>query len=439
MKKGLAVFSGSTPVHKLLQNGQVVLGTSGVSASVAVSGTLEVTGDLTVAANKLVIGANHPYTQTNLSGVLAEIKASIDDTAGAGSDISASLDDLRTVVSGVIGTDPAVFAGVLDSIQELTEYLDGDNSGSAIVNGIKDLTFEVSELTAALDSATVGADSGDVALTSSFDIRGGSNISTSIVAGNIQVDLDNDVTITGKLSASNVEASSEVKAVTVVSTGKITAGNQLEVSAGGAVINGTLVAKDNLVVTGSTTLKAAATLESSLSVTGVTTLTGPLTASAGAKISALTVDNNATIGGTLGVTGVTTLTGQLIASGGIDINGNLSGSGTLNIGGAATIAGTLGVTGAATLGGGLTVTGSAVISNGLTVAGGSAEVSHGTMKVIMVSGTDNLASLYAASGSSNGKFFYLQGAADGGFERGDCWYFCQGNEWFDAPFFGPEA
>ena len=526
MKKGLAVFSGSTAVHKLLQDGQVVLGHPDRAASVTVSGTLVVQSTLTVDAADLVVGSDQAYApETNLSGILAAIKADVDAAASQGStdlgNLSSSLktyidgiDSAQTTANGnlssslktyIDGLDSAQttangnlsssfdsrintlsgavagevvrldgrldtligsgsIASTLDTIKEIADFLDGDGAAAA------DLTERVRTVSASLDSYKTANDTAvsDVAATASanlaaanfkvngqaisasggeFRFVGDSNITIGdLAAGTGSVSLNSNVSISGKFSGSSVEASGEVKGATVVSTGKMTAGNALEVTAGGlqivaggAQITGSVALKDGLNVSGSTTLQGAATLQSSLTVAGVAQLNGALTASAGARISALSVDNAASVGGNLSVTGTSTLTGKLTANGGIDINGNLSGSGTLDIGGAATVAGALSVGGNAAITGSLTVSQAATFNNGVSVATGSAAVEHGTLKAVMVSGVDDLATLWSAAASSNGKFFYLQGAAAGGFPRGDCWYFCQNSDWFDAPFFGPEV
>jgi uncharacterized protein YbjT (DUF2867 family) len=56
MKKGLAVFSGSAVVHKLMQDGTVVLGTAANPAAVTVSGSVNVTGQMTASANSVLVG-----------------------------------------------------------------------------------------------------------------------------------------------------------------------------------------------------------------------------------------------------------------------------------------------------------------------------------------------------------------------------------------------
>jgi hypothetical protein len=88
--------------------------------------------------------------------------------------------------------------------------------------------------------------------------------------------------------------------------------------------------------------------------------------------------------------------------------------------------------------GSLTATGS------VTSTGGDLVASHGAMKATLDSSVDSarLAQLSdsgsLASGSFDGMSFYLKGAATGAFSRADCWYFCQGGVWFDAPFFAGE-
>lgn len=486
MKKGLAVFSGTSAVHKLLQDGTVILGNAQSASVVQISGTLAVSSSLTVAASDLIIGQNHAFydagdaTTLNLSGVLAAIKdQGTSDVSTLSGNVNTRFNTLEGIVeaavSGGTGTGSAWFEGInstLDSIREIANYLDGEGANATgILSDIGDLTTVVRGLTGSLDTANISVDGQSFAATSSIEITGSDdNIDvTHSLVGNvntISVALKSSPSVAGTLTANAVTASAglEVTAggLVVAAGGATISAGGLAITAGGAVINGLVDLKDGFNVSGSTTLQGAATLQSTLSVDGVTTLTGELNANGGVKATTLSASS------TLQVAGASTLLGVVTAQGGLEVTGSA------NFNNAVTLASTLNVTGISTLGavtasslevngaadvdsltvsngnlsvsagnasisGTLAVTGSATFNSGVSVATGSAAVEHGTLKAVMVSGVDNLSGLYAASGSSNGKFFYLQGAADGGFPRGDCWYFCQNSEWFDAPFFGPEA
>ena len=83
MKKGLAVFSGSAVVHKLMQDGTVVLGTAANPAAVTISGSL------TASANSIEVGnVGGEFQNTKLGDILVELKGAA--TSGT-SDLSSSL------------------------------------------------------------------------------------------------------------------------------------------------------------------------------------------------------------------------------------------------------------------------------------------------------------------------------------------------------------
>lgn len=78
MKKGLAVFSGSAVVHKLMQDGTVVLGTAANPASVTISGSL------TASANSVEVGnVGGEFTNHTLGGILVELKNSGSASSGS--------------------------------------------------------------------------------------------------------------------------------------------------------------------------------------------------------------------------------------------------------------------------------------------------------------------------------------------------------------------
>jgi hypothetical protein len=416
MKKGLAVFSGSAVVHKLMQDGTVVLGTAANPAVVTISGTLDVKDTITVAADKLSIGANHPYTQTNLSGVLAEIKTSVTNVSNAAGNSNSALEQVifgaggsgsytaANSLSGAIASEVArldgrldtligsgSIASTLDTIKEIADFL--DNSGSAAV----DLTTRVADVSSSLANYKVSNDAALIAAAATasadlaaanfsvngqaisasggaFVITGSSNITvSSMVAGTASVSLNNDVTLTGKLDAAVVSASAGLSV------------------AGGAAIAGGLTVSSGITSVG--VLSASATELASLAVVGA--------ASVGGKLS---------------------------ANGGLDVLGAISGSGALQIGGASTLAGAV------------------TAQSGLTVSSSDLVVAHGTMKAVLESAVAADATRLAelsdstnlAAGQFDGMSFYLKGAASGAFARANCWYFCQDGAWFDAPFFAGE-
>jgi hypothetical protein len=127
---------------------------------------------------------------------------------------------------------------------------------------------------------------------------------------------------------------------------------------------------------------------------------------------------------------------------------------TVDLGDSVTLAGTLtanvvsasaglSIVGGASVAGGATIAPAVGNNTALTVSSGDVVVSHGVSRVILESSADS-ARLTAlsdatnlAAGNFDGMSFYLKGAGAGAFARPDCWYFCQGGVWFDAPFYGP--
>jgi hypothetical protein len=125
MKKGLAVFSGSAVVHKLMQDGTVVLGTAANPASVTISGSL------TASANSIeVSNVGGEFTNTTLGGILVELKsAATSGSSALSSSLKTYIDaqDSAEAASREAG-DQAVQAN-LDSVSgSLRTYIDGIDS-----------------------------------------------------------------------------------------------------------------------------------------------------------------------------------------------------------------------------------------------------------------------------------------------------------------------
>ena len=196
MKKGLAVFSGSAVVHKLMQDGTVVLGTAANPAAVTISGSLTASADSIEVSN---VRGN--FTATTLGGILVELKskasadsgslksyidaqdsaeaaarvagdaavqANLDSVSGSikgyvdGLDAAQTaanaalsgafntrVESLETTVQAVIGDNTLLsdITGTLNSIKEIAEYLDGDGTPAQLV---ADLSTEVSRIIGAL-------------------------------------------------------------------------------------------------------------------------------------------------------------------------------------------------------------------------------------------------------------------------------------------------
>jgi hypothetical protein len=227
MKKGLAVFSGSAVVHKLLQDGTVVLGTAANPAAVTVSGNVNVTGQLTASANSVLVGnVGGAFTNTTLGGILVELKnaatsgtdalssslKSYIDTqdqaeASARSALSSSMKSyvdgidaaqtsanaalsgafdtrvgtLETTVQAVIG-DGATLATItasLNSIKEIADFLDGDGAAAA------DLTKRVADLSGALDTEAAARIAGDSTVQS--NLNSVSSSLAAVIQGNFDI------------------------------------------------------------------------------------------------------------------------------------------------------------------------------------------------------------------------------------------------------------
>jgi len=196
MKKGLAVFSGSAVVHKLMQDGTVVLGTAANPASVTISGSL------TASAYSVEVGnVGGAFTNHTLGGILVELKQSgstglsdldtslrtyidaqdiivgnaaaaalatevTDRIAGDTSvrnDLSAALTasataassslegvrvDLQEKIDLLAGAD---LSGTLSSIADIKSFLDGEAGGvEGILTGFNDLSIAVNAISGAL-------------------------------------------------------------------------------------------------------------------------------------------------------------------------------------------------------------------------------------------------------------------------------------------------
>lgn len=203
MKKGLAVFSGSAVVHKLMQDGTVQFGSGSNLASVVISGSL------TASANSVEVGnVGGAFTNHTLGGILVELKNSGSASSGslksyidaqdivvgnaaaaalgaytvsndaalatetaariAGdtsvrNDLSAALTasataassslegvrvDLQEKIDLLAGAD---LSGTLSSIADIKSFLDGEAGGVAgILDGFSDLSIAVNAISGAL-------------------------------------------------------------------------------------------------------------------------------------------------------------------------------------------------------------------------------------------------------------------------------------------------
>jgi hypothetical protein len=131
MKKGLAVFSGSAVVHKLMQDGTVVLGTAANPAAVTVSGSVNVTGQMTASANSVLVGnVGGEFTNTTLGGILVELKNSASSQSGSlKSYIDAQDVAVGNAAAAALGAYTASNNAAL--AQEVQDRISGDNAQAA--------------------------------------------------------------------------------------------------------------------------------------------------------------------------------------------------------------------------------------------------------------------------------------------------------------------
>ena len=100
------------------------------------------------------------------------------------------------------------------------------------------------------------------------------------------------------------------------------------------VKRGTIIAKQGLSVTGSTSLSGAVTTSSTLSVVGASRLTGAVTTSSTLNVSGVsTLTGAVTTSSTLNVVGASTLTGAVTTSSTLNVSGNTLIRGSLTVSG----------------------------------------------------------------------------------------------------------
>ena len=126
MKKGLAVFSGSAVVHKLMQDGTVQFGSGSNLASVVISGSL------TASADSIEVSSvRGNFTNTTLGGILVELKQS--GSTGL-SDLDTSLRTYINAQDIVVGNAAAAALGAYTASNntahatEVADRIAGDNS-----------------------------------------------------------------------------------------------------------------------------------------------------------------------------------------------------------------------------------------------------------------------------------------------------------------------
>lgn len=457
MKKGLAVFSGSAVVHKLMQDGTVVLGTSANPAVVTVSGNVNITGQLTASADKISVGVVAPLSSSVLDDIIVELynKAGGDNSAlsssfssslaaeisratSAESTLQTNLDNvsgalktyvdsqdsalsgafntrvgsLETTVQAIIGDSVALndITGTLNSIKEIAEYLDGDGQPAQLV---ADLSTEVSRISGALVQEATDRASADSALSSSF---------SSSLAAEITRATGAETTLQTNLNT----VSGALKSYVDTQDGALSSS-----------FSSSLAAEISRATSAEGTLQTNLNNVSGALKSYVDSQDSALSSSVSSSIAAVQTDlNNAQF--TVNGLAVNAKGGSFTIVTGSSGNLSITNSGsvvTVDLNSSVTLAGTLAAN-VVSASAGLSVSGGATVAGGVTVSTGDLAVSHGTIKTVLDATADStaLTTLAGAAATSNGKFFYLVGT-HASWARGDCWYFCQGGQWFDAPFF----
>jgi hypothetical protein len=444
MKKGLAVFSGSAVVHKLMQDGTVVLGTAANPASVTISGSL------TASANSIeVSNVGGEFTNTTLGGILVELKNS-------GSASSGSLKSYIDAQDIVVGNAAAAALGA---------YTASNNAALAteVADRIAGDTSVRNDLSAALITSSLAASSSlegvRVDLQGQIDVLAGADLSGTLSsiadiksfldgeAGGVEGILTgfNDLSIavnaiSGALSQEIIDRAADVDAEQQRAEG-VEEDLQDQIN---SLTSGSTQAVDNLradfnTYTGSANGRLD-TLESDLAdeITRATgaeaTLTSDLAAevsrasgveaglqaqidSASFSVNGMSVDP---FGGSF----------TIVSSSNIAV-ASAAGVVTVSLKDSVSITGSLSAA-QLSASAGLNVVGGASVAGGLTVSSGDMNVSQGAVSVKMTRAQA------AARTAQDGDMFYLTDTTNDNastWPRGKAWYFRQDGAWFDAPFF----
>lgn len=219
MKKGLAVFSGSAVVHKLMQDGTVVLGTAANPAAVTVSGNVNVTGQMTASANSVLVGnIGGEFTNTTLGGILVELKnAAATGTGTLSSSLKSYIDTqdqaeasarsaLSSSMKSYIDTQDQAEASARSSADSAlqTSLSNASSSLKTYIDGID--TAQTSANAALSSSLKTHIDAADAVLQSAIDAEK-ARIDTILSGADINLDQFVEVVqFVNDLSGANYEA-----------------------------------------------------------------------------------------------------------------------------------------------------------------------------------------------------------------------------------------
>ena len=411
MAKGLAVIQGATGVvFKALEDGTIELGTSLVSASVSLKGSLKL--DIGSQADgyflKSDVDGNATWAQitradiSSLDDDLSIIEGDIDAVSaalhaetlraqGVEADISADLNALQSEFN-VLKGDFDVSA-VLADLGTIQEYLDGDGvSVAGILGAVGDITTYAEALSVAISN--LAADSG------------------------------------GNADAISADLSIEEHAR----------------AAADAELSADLLEEVNARVSADLSLKSELDAEEAARIAGDLSLKTELDAEEAARISAdlslqQAIDNNLSDGivdvtGVAGETSVTITEGVNGRTAEVRLANDVSVKGTLDVAGQATVS-SLGVAGDAGVNGDLTVDGNTTLGN----ATSDTTVVNGGMQIPRMTRAEAQARFPAAdvsAGTYDGYMVYITSESDANateFVQGQKWYFCENGVWHASFFY----
>jgi hypothetical protein len=212
----------------------------------------------------------------------------------------------------------------------------------------------------------------------------------TVISMNGKVNVSNDATFDGTLSASGAVAFGNTLTVDGDTTlsGVLRGPSAFVIDpslynddTGTVIIRGNLLSNGTLAASGAVTVGGATTLKSTLYGAGAATFGTTLAAS-----GAVTVGGATTLNNTLYGAGAATFGTTLAASGAVTVGGATSLKNTLSVGSAATFATTLAASGAVTVGGDLTIGGTfadtSLINNGATSKFGQTDGGYHTLTIL---------------------------------------------------------
>ena len=326
---------------------------------------------------------------------------------------------VSTFTGAVVADGPVSVAGLLDATGAVT--IGGDLSvagvtdvvgtltttGNTIVGGILTVTG-ATDLNGALAVNGISNLTGNVSIEGTLEVVGATTLA-ALTAGESNV----GVLISYSLSTGNINAAALVVAGVSTLNGAVNVAGAL--TAEGALnVTGVLAAEGNLNVAGTFTAEGAANVVGLLSAEGAMNVTGAFTAEGAANVTGLlSAEGDLNVAGALTVEGESNFTGLVTVEGGMNVAGLLAAEGDVTVGGL------FGVTGAATFTG---LTSSSISCGGLTVDGnitfqyGIAALFQiqnvGSTKIFGVDGYGNIYSSSTQNTTSTNAALIISGGAN---------------------------